>query len=811
MRPLPGGDALPASAKPRSRKSSVDHPAGPSSNVPTAFFMKREEDLEQSSSASQSTETLGRPRESTFGVQSLADTLEAAFGAESSTAGTRTESGNHAKTHKKTAARSASHSSSASSVKRPESSRSSPVRTLKRKLSSHASSIPFTPSNAEALSPTALLAMPTTPNSASLHSLKLSDEESALDEVASQAITSSGEEEEDVDTQPGASSSFPQLVMPSIQMPTRRPFTTKGKAMGKLKVLVAGRTGVGKTSLIRSIVQLCEDIVHVDPLSPSQSFSQPPPPKSKSRRTKTEPVGTTRITEIHASTKPYPHWWTDVEESRILRRRKSSVDAVLERNICFVDTPGFSHDSSEKEDTNLVVDYVESLLYQTSSVTTLEDSDMLGVVSGSGGVAIDVVLYLLPPDQDISRDVEFMQRLSALTNIIPVIAKSDTLSAHDAIVLKTSIIARLQTTSIRPFFFGKALDDALLAVQGLSVVNPLPTPASAAAAAACCVPTEASQYPFTTPTYPYTISSTLGPDSDNMDASLLMSPDYVQPLLPSELAALVKQVFDPESIAWLRHSAAKKFLAWRRRTKLPGDSFILQSLQQPRSPTTTSVGLNGATINTSATSSIFSATSPSGVLVPRSGSPFYASNLQSPFLASSPSLANSEFLDHPGDFSLARYSSHAQGEQRLTEVRIAKWATDLQRSLRNERDRFEELQRNDRAKWLLERVGEEVSRGNIVASPGGSPRAEWAVVRHGDEKVSKVGQRYSKSGGLDSRDPLGLCNLGDVVKRRSFVLVKVLGGMSVLGAVVVAIARACGVETVPPQGGWWNWLTSGID
>lgn len=177
-----------------------------------------------------------------------------------------------------------------------------------------------------------------------------------------------------------------------------------------------------------------------------------------------------------------------------------------------------------------------------------------------------------------------MQRLSSLTNVIPVIAKSDTLTAQEVVALKTSILARLQTSSIRPFFFGKPLDDALLAVQGLSIIHPTSTS------------TEPEQYPFSTPTYPYAISSTPGPDNETMDASLLMSPDYVQPLLPSELTALVSQVFDPESIAWLRHAAAKKFLLWRKRTKLPGESFILHSLQQVRSPAAASVGLNGATM-----------------------------------------------------------------------------------------------------------------------------------------------------------------------------------------------------------------------
>jgi hypothetical protein len=392
-----------------------------------------------------------------------------------------------------------------------------------------------------------------------------------------------------------------------------------------------------------------------------------------------------------------------------------------------------------------------------------------------------------------------MNRLSTLTNVVPILAKSDTLSAQEAIALKTSILARLQTAPTKPFLFGKAIEDALLAVQSLPIIHPR------------LQGTEPEQYPFTSPTYPYAVSSSPGPDNETMEASLLMSPDYVQPLLPSELDALINQVFEPDSIAWLRHSAAKKFLAWRRTTGLTGDSLILQGLRQPQTSTTTSVGLNGAAMNASANSSLFSAASPSGVLVPRSGSPFYASNLQSPFPPSSASLANSD-LDNPSNFTLARYKSFGQADEPLSEIRVAKWATDLQRSLRNERDRFEEIQRADRAKWLLERVGEEVSRGAIVASPGGSPRAEWAVVRNGDdEKHAVAGQRYNKTGGVDSRDPLGLCNLGDQVRQNGFVLVKVLGGVSVLGAIMVAVIRACGIEAGAPQGGWWNWLRGGAE
>lgn len=391
-----------------------------------------------------------------------------------------------------------------------------------------------------------------------------------------------------------------------------------------------------------------------------------------------------------------------------------------------------------------------------------------------------------------------MQRLSFLTNVIPVVAKSDTISVQKLVALKTSILARLQLTSVNPFLFGKPIDDALLAVQSLPVLASSQINSES--------PSESSQYPFSTPTHPFAISSTIGSDNDIMDASLLMSPDYVQPLLPSELSTLVTQVFDPDSISWLRHSAAKRFLAWRK-TLLSRDHTRQHTLPHPQSPTTASVGLKRIATGATTNSSVFSVTSPSGVIVPHPGTPFYASNLQSPFLTSSPSLSNSEAPDSPGSFSLAHYTNASRGELPLSEIRVAKWATDLHRSLRHERERFERVQREDRAKWLLERVGEEVSRGTIVAAAGGPPRADWAVVRHGDDKrVGESGKRFRGAARLDSRDPLGLCGLGDEVVRRGTVLVKVLGGVSVVGAVVVTLARSMGVQGFAGQLGWWGWV-----
>ncbi len=71
----------------------------------------------------------------------------------------------------------------------------------------------------------------------------------------------------------------------------------------------------------------------------------------------------------------------------MLRRGKSIEDAVLERNLCFIDTPGYGNDTSV------------SVVHQPQCTTVLTacrgDGDVLGMLSGHGGSHVDVVLYII--------------------------------------------------------------------------------------------------------------------------------------------------------------------------------------------------------------------------------------------------------------------------------------------------------------------------------------------------------------------------------------------------------------------------------
>ena len=82
--------------------------------------------------------------------------------------------------------------------------------------------------------------LPSSPDTRSSRSLPRSRASSGAGDNSSQAVLSS---EDDEPVSSIVQDSAPQLIMPSIKMPSRRPFTQRGKAMGRCKIMVAGSKG----------------------------------------------------------------------------------------------------------------------------------------------------------------------------------------------------------------------------------------------------------------------------------------------------------------------------------------------------------------------------------------------------------------------------------------------------------------------------------------------------------------------------------------------------------------------------------------
>lgn len=322
-------------------------------------------------------------------------------------------------------------------------------------------------------------------------------------------------------------------------------------------------------------------------------------------------------------------------------------------------------------------------------------------------------------------DIEYLRRLSHLTNIIPLISRVDTLPKEEIALLKENILSELQVNNIRPFDFASP-----------------------------------ENIYESYPTAPYSISAHPSKDEDTMDASLLMSPDYIQPLLSSELSYLVDQVFCRDNISWLRHSAAKKFVQWRASEPVSRPLSLYRPLSQSQSMM-------------SSTSQIL--TSPVGATT---------------------------------SYALARITDHTQREERIAQVRLANWAADLQRSLQNERTRFEALARSERAVWLTERLGECVHEGTIVPisqAQQNLTNESGTLVKQGTYSRKKHGINSYRDG-VNPHDPLGLLQLNEEMKRKAWFALQVVGGFGFFGGLAYWFTRGYSGEVEASK-----WLLSPQD
>ena len=239
----PGADVLGRRSRKDLDAAGLASTAGLAHNIPTSFCMTSEDELENSSTRATRPGT-----DSTFGVRSLQETIYEASPPvmtgdddEEDNEGVGNGHEGRRRSTLRTRPKVRTRDSSRGSVEQ------APVNT--------GNSSPYNPSQADHSAPSMsqsfaslssqapLSSMPSSPKSFSNRSFRPSDEDS-LDEGGSQAIASSEDDDVEPQSQSSIQDSAPQLIMPSIKMPSRRPFTERGKTLGRLKMLIAGDTGM---------------------------------------------------------------------------------------------------------------------------------------------------------------------------------------------------------------------------------------------------------------------------------------------------------------------------------------------------------------------------------------------------------------------------------------------------------------------------------------------------------------------------------------------------------------------------------------
>lgn len=143
------------------------------------------------------------------------------------------------------------------------------------------------------------------------------------------------------------------------------------------------------------------------------------------------------------------HRWQH-QHSRTVRIQVTRIDVEekgFPARISLIDTPGLGDYTNNTECWLPVMDYINEQYY---NYMTRESKTDRGEVDDS---RVHCVLYFIPPSGHTLRplDIELMKRLGARTNLIPVIAKADTLTPSHLKEFKENIRTAMQAHGINVF------------------------------------------------------------------------------------------------------------------------------------------------------------------------------------------------------------------------------------------------------------------------------------------------------------------------------------------------------------------------
>ncbi|KAF8920884.1 hypothetical protein BGZ58_004299, partial [Dissophora ornata] len=138
--------------------------------------------------------------------------------------------------------------------------------------------------------------------------------------------------------------------------------------------------------------------------------------------------------------------------------------------LSVIDTPGFGDYTNNRDSWMPIIDFIddqhESYMRQEQQPTRLELSDM----------RVHCCLYFIRPTGHTLKplDIEVMKRLGTRVNLIPVIAKADTMTPTDLHKFKKRILEVIAAQNIQCYSFPLESDDEASTRRNMSIMNAMP-------------------------------------------------------------------------------------------------------------------------------------------------------------------------------------------------------------------------------------------------------------------------------------------------------------------------------------------------
>lgn len=198
-------------------------------------------------------------------------------------------------------------------------------------------------------------------------------------------------------------------------------------------MMVAGESGLGKTTFVNTLFQSTLK-QHQDPTTRHNKFLN-------------------------------PHQTVDIDIVRAILEEKN-----FKVRLNIIDTPGFGNNVNNHDSWTPIVDFIDdqhdSYMKQEQQPLRFEKKDL----------RVHACLYFIRPTGHLLKplDIEIMKRLSTRVNLIPVIAKSDTLSPKELLAFKTRIRDVIETQDINIYTPPLELDDGASAEHAKQLIESMP-------------------------------------------------------------------------------------------------------------------------------------------------------------------------------------------------------------------------------------------------------------------------------------------------------------------------------------------------
>ncbi|KAH3674400.1 hypothetical protein WICMUC_003237 [Wickerhamomyces mucosus] len=203
------------------------------------------------------------------------------------------------------------------------------------------------------------------------------------------------------------------------------------KQGGEFTLLVAGESGLGKTTFINTLFQT--------------TLKSPIDNRGRHKR------------GIHSTT-----------EIEIIRAELEEKNFKLRTNL--IDTPGFGDNINNKNSWQPIIDFIDD---QHDSFMRQEQQPLRHT---KHDLRVHACLYFIRPTGHSLKplDIETMKKLSTRVNLIPVIAKADTLSPNEISEFKNRIRAVIEAQEIRIYTPPIDLDDEASADHSKQLIESMP-------------------------------------------------------------------------------------------------------------------------------------------------------------------------------------------------------------------------------------------------------------------------------------------------------------------------------------------------